>query len=265
MPVLPGLAWTFDTAAADYDRYRPGYDAALFRMIFDAAAPGTGSRAVEIGIGSGQATLPFLQTGCSVLAVEQGAALSEICRRKFAGYPQFSVVTGRFEHLPFPDDTFDLVYSATAFHWIPEQAGYKKVFAMLRHGGIFARFANHPYPGRDNPALARALDRLYAEYYAPYYHRPHRSPAEFTEAQAADIANLAAKYGFCGIRYALFHRTRTFSAEEYCALLGTYSDHIAMDAPVREAFFAQIRQAIRAHGGTLTISDTMDLELAAKP
>ena len=45
---------------------------------------------------------------------------------------------------------------------------------------------------------------------------------------AAQMAKIAEKYGFADIKHALFHRTRIFSASEYCALLGTYSDHIAI-------------------------------------
>ena len=47
--------------------------------------------------------------------------------------------------LKFSDNTFDLVFSASAFHWVPEKIGYEKVFSMLKNGGVFARFANHPY------------------------------------------------------------------------------------------------------------------------
>ena len=75
---------------------------------------------------------------------------------------------------------------------------------------------------------------------------------------------IAEKYGFTDIRYALFYRTRTFSAEEYRTLLGTYSDHIAIEETMRNEFFAKIEEAINAHGGTITIYDTIDLQLARK-
>lgn len=265
MPSIPGLEGTFDTAAAAYEKYRPGYPDALYRMILGYCPLDGTSQAAEIGIGTGQATLPFLQTGCSVLAVERGAAMSAICRQKFAAYRSFSVVTDSFETAPLPQETFDLVYSATAFHWIPEQTGYPKVFSVLKHGGAFARFQNHPFPGREHPQLTAALDRLYAAYYDRFYGRQRTAPAEFTEQQAAERAACAARYGFTDIRYALFHRTRTLSAADYCALLGTYSDHIAMPEPLRTEFFGEIGQAILAHGGTLTLHDTIDLQLVRKP
>ena len=73
MPVIKGLEWTFDTATAAYDKFRPGYVAELYGRIFDYVPMGPESQALEIGIGAGQATLPVLQTGCQLTAVEYGA------------------------------------------------------------------------------------------------------------------------------------------------------------------------------------------------
>ena len=46
--------------------------------------------------------------------------------------------------------------------------------------------------------------------------------------------------------------------------MGTYSDHIAIEETVRTRFFAKIEEAINHHGGTITIYDTIDLQLARK-
>ena len=75
---------------------------------------------------------------------------------------------------------------------------------------------------------------------------------------------IAEKYGFSDIRYALFHRRRVFSAREYVELLGTYSDHIAMEETMRAEFFSRIEEAIVKHGGFITLYDTIDLQLARK-
>ena len=76
---------------------------------------------------------------------------------------------------------------------------------------------------------------------------------------------IAQKYGFIDIQYSLFHRQRVFTAKEYVQLLGTYSDHIAIEENIRKVFFSKIEEAIEKHGGTITIYDTIDLELARKP
>ena len=265
MPVIPGLGWTFDTVAAAYAKLRPGYVDALYQDVFAYCPLDASSRAVEVGIGGGQATEPILRTGCVVTAVEPGENFCILCREKFAAYPGFSVLNGKFEELDFPLDSFDLVFSASAFHWVPEEIGYRKVFAMLKSGGVFARFANHPWRDKGNPALAAALDEIYAKYYHVYYRSVPKLEDEYTEAQALRRAEIAGQYGFTDLRHRLYRRTRTFTAAEYVQLLGTYSDHISLPDEVRLPFFRAVEEAITSHGGTIAIYDTIDLQLARKP
>lgn len=262
---IQGLEWTFDTVASVYEKFRPGYVDELYQAIFDYIPIHENSKTVEIGIGGGQATLPFLRTGCEVTAVEYGENFSELCREKFKEFPGFTVITGRFEDASLDDNVFDLVYSASAFHWIPEDIGYAKVFSMLKSGGAFARFANHPYRDWANPALMEEIDWLYDKYYYTFHNRNREPLEECGEEQARSRALIAEKYGFTDIQYALFYRTRLFTAKEYRTLLGTYSDHIAMEEKIRTEFFSKIEEAIDHHGGIINIKDTMDLQLARKP
>lgn len=261
MPSNKGLEWTFDTATTVYDKMRPGYVDALYREILDYIPINASCKAVEVGIGTGQATTPILATGCELTAVEYGESLAEKCRIKFKDYPTFSVITGKFEDAALEEDSYDLVFSATAFHWIPEEEGYQKVYAILKHGGAFARFANHPYPGKDNPPLREEIDGLYAIY---HHSDKKKTLKEYSEEQAQELAAIASKYGFADVRHAMFYRTRTFTAKEYVALLATYSDNIALDEPVRMEFFSKIEEAINKHGGEINIHDTIDLQLARK-
>lgn len=265
METMKDLKWTFDTVASTYEKVRPGYVSELYQTIFDYIPIHETSKVVEVGIGGGQATLPVLQTGCELTAVEYGAHFSELCREKFKSFPKFSVMTSRFEDVEFEENAFDLVFSATAFHWVTEEIGYPKVFSMLRSGGVFARFANHPYRNKDNPSLAEEIDRIYAMYYYKFYNRKPERLEEYSEEQAKQRALIAEKYGFTDIQYAMFFRTRTFSAKEYRTLLGTYSDHIAMEETIRNEFFSKIEEAIDNHGRTITLYDTIDLQLARKP
>ena len=147
---------------------------------------------------------------------------------------------------------------------MPEEVGYTKVFEMLKSGGVFARFANRPYTCKNEPELAAKIDSYYAEYYNKFHKKESKPRTEFTEEKAIELAAIAEKYGFTDIRHAMFYRERVFTAKEYLELLGTYSDHIAIEESIRNEFFAKIENAINEAGGTITITDTMDLELARK-
>jgi len=265
MSLSGDLARTFDTVSSAYDKFRPGYPEAVFHNIFQYIPVGAESKVLEIGIGSGQATLPFLQRGCHLTAVERGERFSAICREKFRFAPDFSVITGTFEEVYLAENRFDLIFSATAFHWIPEEIGYSKVFSLLRAGGVFARFANHPVPAENNRELSAELDAIYQTYYYTFYRNKKEPLKKFTSQQAAALAEIPLRYGFTDTCHMLFSRDRVFTAQEYVGLLGTYSDHLAIDEPIRMQFFAAVEDAIIRHGGNITITDTIDLELARKP
>ena len=245
----------FNRVADLYDKMRPNYPSALYADIFSYKKITVASAVLEIGIGTGQATRPFLDTDCTLTAVELGENLSAFAAQKFSSYPNFSVITAAFPEISLPDDSFDLIYSATAFHWIPEEAGYTKVFSLLRSGGVFARFSNHPAPAKDNERLHAALQKIYSKDKTMSPHSPNsaRSP----EA----IARMPLKYGFTDTKLSIYHRTRTFTAAEYIDLLRTYSDHNSRPPE----FHARIAAAIDAHGGKINVFDTIDLQLARKP
>ncbi|QHQ62966.1 methyltransferase domain-containing protein [Anaerocolumna sedimenticola] len=260
MPTTEGLEITFNTVYFEYDKWRPTYPKELYNEIFNIKEINPLSNILEIGIGTGQATLPLLETGCSLTAIELGDQLAEYSKEKFKNYEQFKVKNIAFQNFECPSNSFDLIFSATAFHWIPEEIGYTKVFDLLKSGGIFARFANHPYKDKKCNEIHDAFQKIYAKYMPGSL-----AGDEYSEENAKNIANIACKYGFTDISYKLYHRTRTFTANDYTMLLGTYSDHIAIEETTRKKFFAEIRQAIDDNGGIITLYDTIDLQIARKP
>lgn len=249
----------FDEDAGNYDRARPGYPAELYAAIFAYSGAGAGTRALEIGVGTGQATPPFLEKGCSVTAVELGARLSRRVKQKFRDRPGFQVLQGDFLDCELPAGSFDLAYCATAFHWLPGKRAYPRLRELLREGGTLALFWNHPFPNREEDETNRANRRVYRKY------RPDaEEQREFCEADCAKRAEELRAYGFCDVRASLFHRVRRLTAAEYIDLLNTYSDHRALPPRTRAAFEQDMKTALEAAGGFVNIYDTVDLYLARK-
>ena len=112
MAVIKGLEWTFDQEAQKYAKIRPGYLPELYEDLLAYLPLRPGKKALEIGIGGGQATLPVLQTGCALTAVEYGENFSRICREKFREFHDFSVRTGKFEEMDGLGNGYALIYSA---------------------------------------------------------------------------------------------------------------------------------------------------------
>lgn len=132
---------------------------------------------------------------------------------------------------------------------------------MLKNGGVFARFANHPFPDKGRLEMSDGIQEIYKKYRPDNYARP----TEYTEYDAERRAGIAAKYGFCDILYKTYKRTRTFTSDDYILLLGTYSDNILLEDTVRRNFFSEIKDVIDSYGGLITLYDTMDLQLTRKP
>src|SRR5437879_953205 len=108
----------FDEAAELYDQARPSYPTALFDDLAELACIGPGCRVLEIGCGTGLATRALAQRGSEIVCVELGASLAAVARRKLARFEKVHVEVAAFESWPLPDEPFDTVFAATAFHWI---------------------------------------------------------------------------------------------------------------------------------------------------
>ncbi|EBZ4664299.1 class I SAM-dependent methyltransferase [Salmonella enterica subsp. enterica serovar Bovismorbificans] len=254
------LQLTFDEDACNYDRWRPLYTAELFNDIIRYASVDRAKHALEIGIGTGQATQPILTTGCHVTAIDAGENLTNYTGKKFSSFPHFNIQHVTFENFDANNNSYDLIFSATAFHWIAEDTGLEKIYRLLKPGGVVALFWNHPFVNREDNVLHRRLQALYRQY------RPEsKVPVEFSRADLHHYKDAMVRYGFCDISARLYPAVRVLKAEEYIRLLNTYSDHRALDNEIRMKFEEAISSTITRTGGEVTVYDTMDLYLARKP
>lgn len=249
---------SFDSDAANYDRVRPRYCPELFAEITRYAALTPASRALEIGPDTGQATEPFIRLNCRVTAVELGRQLADYLAHKYEACAGLRVWCGDF--LAFPEtERYDLIYSATAFHWIPREQGLAKARRLLREGGTLALFWNHPTlcGGEDTP-MHRAVQRVYDSL--------GRSAGGqlFDGSSCAAYEQTLRGAGFCDVRSRLFTGERVLTGRQYVQLMRSYSDHQMLAADRRERLERDMEAAIRAEGDALPIRDVMDLYLARK-
>ena len=128
----------FDSAAEDYQRTRPVCPPRLFDDLMDRAGLEAGDRVVEIGCGTGQATVPLAERGLAVTAVELGGELAAVARRRLAGFPAAEVVTCSFEEWQPDGAPAAAVVAVNCLHWIDPQVRYSKPHELLRPGGAMA-------------------------------------------------------------------------------------------------------------------------------
>ena len=148
------LAATFDSAAALYQRARSEYPAALYERLLEVTGLQAPAALLEVGCATGKATLPLARVGFRITALEPGAALAAAARANVVGY-DVDVVEARFEDWEPNGAVFDLVFAATAWHWVDAEVRYPKAAAVLRphgSGGVGRRACDPP---RRGPVLRR--------------------------------------------------------------------------------------------------------------
>jgi len=128
----------FDTIPEQFDKYRPRYNEELFADLISYAEIKPGKTVLELGPGTGQATEPILNTGCSYNAIELGEHLADMMRSKYGNRANFNIVNADFITHNFGNQRFDMIYSAATIQWIPEDIAFRKTFDLLKPGGVLA-------------------------------------------------------------------------------------------------------------------------------
>jgi SAM-dependent methyltransferase len=251
---------TFEQIAELYDRARPGYPPQVFDDLEELAGIGRGSRVLEIGCGTGKATVPLAERGCEIVAVELGADLAAVARRNLARFPSVSVEVCAFEDWPLPTEPFDLVVSATAFHWIDPEVRVTKVADALKPGGALATFGYEHVAG--------GTERFFVDVQRCYERwDPETEPGLLLEpadsiAEDAEELERSGRFGPAVFRRHVWDLE--YSTAEYLDVLSTYSGHRALGPARLEALLDCIGTLIDSeYGGRITKRHLTQLRLAS--
>jgi SAM-dependent methyltransferase len=242
----------FGTVAELYDCARPSYPSAAIDVLIAHAGLASGDRVLEVGAGTGKATILLAQRGLRVLAVEPSPAMAALARincRAFAD--AVTVVEAEFERW-VATERADALVSAAAWHWIAADVRYERAAAAVRDGGTLAALWTFPdWPACAlRGALTDAYDRGAPALAADFPMHPASEPTRLTGDWQAEIA---ASADFGEARVSLHPWSAHYTSAEYTALLQTHQDHILLDASDRERLLDAIAAVIEHSGGTLTM------------
>jgi len=258
-PDPTSLRQTFDEAAELYDHARPGYPAALFDDLAALACIGLNCRVLEIGCGTGQATLPLAERGCEIVCIELGANMAAVARRKLARFPSVRIEVAAFEDWALPGELFDTVFAATAFHWIDPLIRVTKAADALTSGGALATIATHHIAGGD--------EAFFAEAQACYERWDPATPPGLRLQPAAEIPfdteDLDRSNRFGPATFRRHEWELAYSTAEYIDTLLTYSGHRALSPDARDGLLACIAELIDSrHGGRISKRYLSELRVA---
>lgn len=239
----------FGEDAELYDRARPSYPPALLDDV--AGLVGTPARTLDVGCGTGKATVPLARRGLGGVAVEADPSMAAVARRNLAPHPGWRVEVSDFEAWQ-PGDRlapFDLVCSAQAWHWIDPEVRYAKAHSLLRPGGWLALWWNRPV--EEETPLRAAMEEAY-ESLAPELPARGIGPRGIGTRGTATVEAVPAGLAFAEVLRRSYSWSQRYTAAEWTALLRTQSDHRLMEPRRREALLGEVGRLIEDHGDVYT-------------
>jgi SAM-dependent methyltransferase len=241
----------FGRVAELYDHARPSYPTACIDAVIEFGALEPPARILEVGAGTGKATVLLAERGFGIIGLEPSAEMARVARANCAAYPDVEIVECEFERWR-PPEPLPALISTQAWHWIDAERRYECARAALLPGGVLAAIWTFPDWGACvlRSALSDAYQRAAPDLAADF---PMHPDSESTRLAADWRREITAASGF-GLGEAQMYRwSMPYSGGQYTDLLQTHQDHILLDAGRRRRLLEAIAGAIADAGGTLTM------------
>ncbi|NMN99961.1 class I SAM-dependent methyltransferase [Gordonia sp. TBRC 11910] len=224
-------AESFGSAAAAYDAFRPRYPAALIADV----VPRAGLRVLDVGAGTGIASVQLRDAGARVVAVEPDERMARVAADK-----GIDVEISTFEQWHSDRRMFDRVVFAQSFHWVQPSPALDKVVHLLPAGGQLVLMWNRI-------AAVEPEQIVFDEIHADVRGVPvaahgfdggrDRALQELTDA------------GFA-VDYREYHERSHYDADAYLDMVFTYSHQLVLDADTQRTLRSRLRAAIGPAGVT---------------
>lgn len=239
---------SFDMFAETYHSVRPGYPAQLYEDIRELCGIGKESRLLEIGAGSGIATVELAKLGGHVVAIEPGSHLAAIARKQTREFPNVEVIEGTFESFE-SSDHFDAILAFTAYHWIDQGIGYQKVHDLLDDAGSLVLVWNSFF--LSDSEVTAEVNRAYHEYLPDAY--PNESSvAEVNEGVLSKLHRREQEVVQNLLLYTValrkYYTAYNYNAETCPKLLNTFPKIVEVSEEKRRKFFERVSEIVSKHG-----------------
>lgn len=129
-----------------YDLYTPTEKSRYRKKIISYADLKSGERVLEVGCGTGTLSLLAKRRvdDGEVIGLDLSPKMVKQAEKKSEKYKlDIKFIEGSIDHLPFPENYFDVVLSSWMFHHLPikiKREGLKEIHRVLKNGGRFLFF-----------------------------------------------------------------------------------------------------------------------------
>ncbi|MEK9185933.1 MAG: class I SAM-dependent methyltransferase [Patescibacteria group bacterium] len=239
---------SFDAFADDYHSVRPGYPDSLFEDIRNQCGIDDCSSLLELGAGSGIATVGLAKLGCHIVAIEPGAHLIAIARKQTEKFKNVEIFEETFENFQ-PSNKFDVILAFTAFHWLSEGDRYQQILNLLKSYGSLVLVWNSFFQS-DLPVTVD-INNAYNEFLPDIY--PEKSSvADVNEGVLSKLNRREQEIVANPLFYPVFLRkyltTYSYDDQTYPKLLNTFPKIVEIEEEKRSRFLERIAEIIKRHG-----------------
>jgi ubiquinone/menaquinone biosynthesis C-methylase UbiE len=157
----------FSNQASLYAQYRPGYPSELFDYIIQHV--NDRQLAWDCATGNGQAAEELARYFKRVMATDISTKqLAQVRPNKKIGY-----LVSAAEQTPFPDNNFDCITVAQAYHWFQFEAFGKEVHRVAKPGAIIAIWG-YGLIVYEEDVLNRLIKSFYGDTVGAYWDKERR-------------------------------------------------------------------------------------------
>lgn len=239
---------SFDVFAETYHSVRPGYPAQLYKDIKELCGIGSVSRLLEIGAGSGIATVELAKLGSCVVAIEPGAHLAAIARKQTEGLKNVEVLERTFESFQ-SSEQFDTILAFTAFHWLKSEDKYQRVLNLLDRSGSLVLAWNWFF--QSNSPAATVVNKIYHELLSDVY-PGQMDAARINEETFSTLTQREREVIQNPLFYPVFLKKYlteyNYDAQTYPKLLNTFPKVIEVEEQRRLRFLERVSEVVARHG-----------------
>ena len=240
----------FTERVADYERYRPGYPAALVARLRETRALRDHAIVADIGSGTGLSTAIFLDAGCTVFAIEPNAAMRAAAEARLGDREGFRSVDAPAEATTLAAASVDLVAAGTAFHWFDRERARAEFARILRADGHVALFWN---TRNLDSAFMRDLEAVLRAHIPAY--------AASNARERASEPALRAFFGAGWIEHTVFPNPQRLDLEALLGRVASSSYSPRAGDPARETLFADLRALFDRHAESGRVAMLYDTHL----
>jgi SAM-dependent methyltransferase len=217
--------FAFKRVAEGYAEYRPYYHPLIMKKIRECTGlDGKFENALDVGCGTGLSTVGLQEIADHVTGADNSPEMIAVAQVK--NEDKIPYIHAPAEHLPFKDQSFDILTVCGAINWIDRSQFFPEAGRVLKEKGwaiLYDNFITEDM--HDNPAYTR----WYQEQYLIRYPKPARDESPLTLSECDS-------HGFHITRDEPYTNDIVFSLDEYIGFIMTQSNiSVAIDTGKEDA------------------------------